>query len=149
MKIDLLSKSELVLYNEKLVRELLIKQGYEVVKVLGNKVQTKYKIYKNNQSYTIKIMGYRYNDKARGNYAWVKKQNFELEEYDFLYFVLYYFDRTHILKIPTEVFKRPSRDKSAFKSHDYWNKKTAPEYGIAMKKDTICELLQYEEKLLQ
>ena len=54
MDISKLSKAELVKNNEKLVQEFLIKQGYEVIKVLGDKVQTKYKIYKDNQSYTIK-----------------------------------------------------------------------------------------------
>ena len=38
MDISKLSKAELVKNNEKLVQEFLIKQGYEVIKVLGDKV---------------------------------------------------------------------------------------------------------------
>ena len=49
MDISKLSKAELIKNNEKLVQEFLIKQGYEVIKVLGDKVQTKYKIYKEYQ----------------------------------------------------------------------------------------------------
>ena len=144
MDIKKLSKAELIKYNEKLVRDLLVKQGWEFVKIIGSRVQVKYRISKGSECYTIRIMGYRYNDNARGNYAWVKKQNFDLCEHDFLYFVLYYFGDIHILKIPAEVFERKSFDESAFKNHDYWNKKAAPEYGIEINKHTIKELLLYK-----
>lgn len=138
-----LSPSELIKNNINLVKEYLSKEGYEVVKVLGGRVQTKYKIYKNNESYIIRIMGYRYNPKARGNYAWVKKKNFDLNEYDFLFFVFYYLEQVYLLKIPVAVFRNNCRDKSAFKNHDYWNGKSAPEYGISMD-GTIDELLEYQ-----
>ena len=87
-------------------------------------------------------MSYRYNPKARGNYAWVKKQNFELNEYDFLFFVLYYINKVYILKIPVDVFVAP-HSYSAFKNHDYWNKKSAPEYGISID-GNLDELLTYK-----
>lgn len=141
-KISGLSKSEFIKYNEKLVREFLTNQGYDFIKVIGEKVQTKYKISQKDETHIIKIMGYRYNPTARGNYAWVKKQNFQLDEYDYLFFVLYYQDKVYILKIPTGVFINP-KDNSAFKNHDYWNKKSAPEYGISID-GNIEELLIYK-----
>ena len=113
-----LSKAELVRNNEKLVKELLIKQGYEFTKILGNRVQTKYKISKNNETHIIKIMGYRYNDKTSGNYAYVQKHDFDLQEYKFLFFVLYYGTNVYILKIPSTVFINPAPN-SAFKNRDY------------------------------
>ena len=89
--ISSLTKGELIKNNEKLVNEYLEQEGYEITKILGCKTKSKYKITKNNLNYIIKIMGYRYNPRARGNYAWVKKHNFELNEYDFLFFVFYYY----------------------------------------------------------
>lgn len=141
-KISSLSKAELIKNNEKLVRKFLNDEGYDFIKVLGESVQTKYKISKNNETYIIKIMSYRYNPEARGNYAWVRKHNFQLNEYDYLFFVLYYQDKVYILKIPTEVFINP-KDNSAFKNHDYWNKKSAPEYGISID-GNIDELFTYK-----
>ena len=143
MNISELSKSDLVKYNEELVFKYLKEQNYNFTKITGNRDKTKYEISANNEHYTIKIMGYRYNPNARGNYAWVKKQNFDLNEYHFLFFVLYYNDKVHILKIPVDVFKNCCRDNNAFKNHDYWNGKSAPEYGISMD-GTIDELLKYQ-----
>ena len=140
--ISSLTKGELIKNNEKLVNEYLEQEGYEITKILGCKTKSKYKITKNNLNYIIKIMGYRYNPRARGNYAWVKKHNFELNEYDFLFFVLYYYGKVYILKIPIDVFIKQKKI-SAFKNHDYWNKKSAPEYGISMD-GTIEELLTYK-----
>ncbi|MBQ2644198.1 hypothetical protein IJG14_01325 [bacterium] len=141
--ISSLSKGELIKNNENLVNEYLENEGYDLIKILGNNSKTKYKISKNNLNYIIKIMGYRYNPKARGNYAWVKKHNFELNEYNYLFFVLYYLEKVYILKIPVEVFVKP-KENSPFKNHDYWNnKKTAPEYGINIERNTIKELLSY------
>ncbi|MBO7528022.1 MAG: hypothetical protein J6T74_09090 [Clostridia bacterium] len=139
-----LSKAELVRNNEKLVKELLIKQGYEFTKILGNRVQTKYKISKNNETHIIKIMGYRYNDKTSGNYAYVQKHDFDLQEYKFLFFVLYYGTNVYILKIPSTVFINPAPN-SAFKNRDYEKGKSLPEYGIVINSRTINELLIYQE----
>ena len=142
MDINKLSVAELKKNNIKLVREFFIGEGYDLVKITGQGVQTKYEISKNNEKYTIKLMSYRFNPNARGNYAWTKKQNFQLVEYDYLFFVLYYCSKVYILKIPTEVFVKP-KECSAFKNHDYWNKKSAPEYGISID-GNIDELLAYK-----
>ena len=123
-------------------------QNYNFTKITGNRDKTKYEISANNEHYTIKIIGYRYNDKTNGNYAYVHKHIFNLEEYDFLFFVLHTCNKSHLLKIPPYVFKNPAPN-SAFKNRDYIGKKSLPEYGILINKNTLNELLMYEECLLQ
>ena len=140
-----LTKAELSEYNKRLVLALLNKQGYDISKITDGRTKTKYKI---SQTYNIKISGYRYNEKVSGNYAYILKKDFDIENEKYLFFVLYIKNNAHILKIPSHVFINPAPN-SAFKNRDYASKKSLPEYGIVMNKNTLNELLQYEENLLQ
>lgn len=140
-----LTKAELSEYNKRLVLALLNKQGYDISKITDGRTKTKYKI---SQTCNIKISGYRYNEKVSGNYAYILKKDFDIENEKYLFFVLYIKNNAHILKIPSHVFINPAPN-SAFKNRDYASKKSLPEYGIVMNKNTLNELLQYEENLLQ
>lgn len=140
-----LSKNELQKYNKQLVLELLYKQGFDISEIIEGRIRTKYKISKN---YNIKISGYRYNEKVSGNYAYILKKDFDIENEKYLFFVLYIKDTAHILKIPSNVFINPAPN-SAFKNRDYIGKKSLPEYGILINKNTLAELLEYEECILQ
>lgn len=144
MMIELLSKSELVLYNEKLVCEYLEKQNYSVNKIIEGRLKTKFRITRGDEVYIIKIIGYRYNSLINGNYAYILKHVFDLKEFDFLFFVMYMDSKVSLLKIPSYIFKNPAQN-SAFKNRDYIGKKSLPEYGIVMNKNTLKELLMYEE----
>ena len=139
-----LSKAELSKYNEQLVLDLLQIQGFEISKVIAGRVRTKYRI---SQSCDIKITGYRYNEKVNGNYAYVLKKDFNIDNEKYLFFVLCLENTPHILKIPSQVFINPAPN-SAFKNRDYIGKKSLPEYGIVINKNTLKELLHYEEKVL-
>lgn len=141
MDIRNLSKSELSNLSKKLVLQLLQKQGIQATEITEGRIKTKYKISSN---CNIKISCYRYNDSTNGNYAFILKKGFNLETEKYLYFVLYLNSNPHILKIPSYVFKNPAPD-SPFKNRDYIGKKSLPEYGIVMNKNTLNELLQYEE----
>lgn len=140
-----LTKAELLEYNKKLVLALLNKQGYDISKIKAGRTKTKYKI---SQTCNIKISGYRYNEKVSGNYTYILKKDFDIENEKYLFFVLYIKNNAHILKIPSQVFINPAPN-SAFKNRDYTGKKSLPEYGIVMNKNTLDELLQYEENILQ
>lgn len=140
-----LTKAELSEYNKRLVLALLNKQGYDISKITDGRTKTKYKI---SQTCNIKISGYRYNEKVSSNYAYILKKDFDIENEKYLFFVLYIKNNAHILKIPSHVFINPAPN-SAFKNRDYASKKSLPEYGIVMNKNTLNELLQYEENLLQ
>ena len=140
-----LTKAELSEYNKRLVLALLNKQGYDISKITDGRTKTKYKI---SQTCNIKISGYRYNEKVSGNYAYILKKDFDIENEKYLFFVLYIKNNAHILKIPSHVFINPAPN-SAFKNRDYAGKKSLPEYGIVMNKNTLDELLQYEENILQ
>ena len=137
-----LSKAELSKYNEQLVLDLLQIQGFEISKVIAGRVRTKYRI---SQSCDIKITGYRYNEKVNGNYAYVLKKDFNIDNEKYLFFVLYLSNQAHILKIPVAKFKNIECG-SPFKNRDYIGLKSLPEYGIEMNKKNIIELLMYEEK---
>jgi hypothetical protein len=141
-----LTKGELIQYNQELVSNLLRQQGYSIRKIYDTTSRTEYNISKDSENYLIQVKGYRYNENATGNYAWILKHLFDLNEYDFLYFVMYLRENAHILKIPSNVFINP-RESSPFKNRDYVNGKSKPEYGIVMNDDTIPQLLQYEVKL--
>lgn len=140
-----LSKNELQKYNKQLVLELLYKQGFDISEIIEGRIRTKYKI---SQNYNIKISGYRYNEKVSGNYAYILKKDFDIENEKYLFFVLYIKDTAHILKIPSNVFINPAPN-SAFKNRDYIGKKSLPEYGILINNNTLAELLEYEECILQ
>lgn len=140
-----LTKAELSEYNKRLVLALLNKQGYDISKITDGRTKTKYKI---SQTCNIKISGYRYNEQVSSNYAYILKKDFDIENEKYLFFVLYIKNNAHILKIPSHVFINPAPN-SAFKNRDYASKKSLPEYGIVMNKNTLNELLQYEENLLQ
>lgn len=139
-----MSKGEFAKYNNELVLKLLKKQGFNVSKIIDEKCRTKYNV---TRSYNIKIIGYRYNEKTSGNYAYVLKKNFDIINEKYLFFVLCIDNIPHILKIPSSVFINPAPN-SAFKNRDYVGKKSLPEYGIVMNKNTLKELLMYEENCL-
>jgi len=143
-KVNEMSSFELMKYNIDLVKNLLEKHGYNLKKIIHGQAKTDFTVSKNNENFNIKILGYRYNENSNGNYAFAKKINFDINNFKYLYFVLYIGDVAHILKIPTWVFANPSPN-SPFKSRDYVGLKSAPEYGIEMKKKNLAELLQYEE----
>lgn len=139
-----MTKGEFAKYNNELVLNLLKKQGFNVSKTIDEKCRTKFSV---SQSYNIKIAGYRYNEKVSGNYAYVLKKNFDIINEKYLFFVLCIDNVPHILKIPSSVFINPAPN-SAFKNRDYVGKKSLPEYGIVINKNTLKELLTYEENCL-
>lgn len=139
-----MTKGEFAKYNNELVLNLLKKQGFNVSKTIDGKCRTKFNV---SQSYNIKIAGYRYNEKVSGNYAYVLKKNFDIINEKYLFFVLCIDNVPHILKIPSSVFINPAPN-SAFKNRDYVGKKSLPEYGIVINKNTLKELLTYEENCL-
>ena len=123
----------------------MTKQGYQLFKISQGKAKTDFTICRNNESFNIKIIGYRYNEKASGNYAYIRKTAFDLGKFQYLFFVLYLSNQAHILKIPVAKFKNIECG-SPFKNRDYIGLKSLPEYGIEMNKKNIIELLMYEEK---
>lgn len=139
-----MAKGEFTKYSNELVLTLLEKQGFNVSKIIDGKCRTKFNV---SQCYNIKIAGYRYNENVSGNYAYVLKKDFDIINEKYLYFVLYIDNVSHILKIPSSVFINPVPN-SAFKNRDYVGKKSLPEYGIVMNKNTLKELLMYEENCL-
>lgn len=139
-----MTKGEFAKYNNELVLNLLKKQGFNVSKIIDGKCRTKFNV---SQSYNIKIAGYRYNEKVSGNYAYVLKKNFDIINEKYLFFVLCIDNVPHILKIPSSVFINLAPN-SAFKNRDYVGKKSLPEYGIVINKNTLKELLTYEENCL-
>ena len=139
-----MTKGEFAKYNNELVLNLLKKQGFNVSKTIDGKCRTKFNV---SQSYNIKIAGYRYNEKVSGNYAYVLKKNFDIINEKYLFFVLCIDNVPHILKIPSSVFINLAPN-SAFKNRDYVGKKSLPEYGIVINKNTLKELLTYEENCL-
>ena len=139
-----MTKGEFAKYNNELVLNLLKEQGFNVSKIIDGKCRTKFNV---SQSYNIKIAGYRYNEKVSGNYAYVLKKNFDIINEKYLFFVLCIDNVPHILKIPSSVFINLAPN-SAFKNRDYVGKKSLPEYGIVINKNTLKELLTYEENCL-
>ncbi len=141
-KICDMTSFELMKHNIDLVEKLLTQQGYKFNKVHG-RARTDYSVSNNTESYNIKILGYRYNEKVTGNYAYARKQSFDIEKFRYLYFVMYIENKANILKIPTDVFKNPATN-SPFKNRDYVGLKSLPEYGIEMNKSNLNELLLYK-----
>lgn len=140
-----LSKTEFVKFNIELVKNLLTKQGYKILKIAQGKAKVDFTVFRNKESFNIKITGYRYNEKVSGNYAYIRKTALDLDKFQYLYFVLYLSNHPHILKIPTTKFKNIETG-SPFKNRNYTGLKSLPEYGIEMNKKTISELLMYEER---
>lgn len=126
-------------YSEDIANDKLHNQGYEFTNISLGRERSLYRITKNTENILVRFMFYRFNPKAKSNYAWVLKKNFNNIEYGYLVFVLYVVNSVHVLFIPANDVI------NIFESRDYEGLKSPPEWGIKLNYQIINYLIAHYE----